>query len=342
MPALAVARRHAATRDRVIGNVRQEARRAWQRVNPAAVNATWLAQLPRMLLAVAGAQLLSAASSALYLDRVLAEQGLDPTAVGAVNARALAGIASDGRPLDTLLMQPMFTTLAALGAGMQEARALAGGYATLDMIVRTQIADAGRVADELATAVRPAAQGYVRMVSPGACARCAILAGRWYRWDAGFLRHPSCNCVGIPSAEDRAGDLFTDPRAYFDSLSPEEQDRIFTTSGAEAIRLGADMSQVVNARRGMQSSVVFGREIQHTLEGITRRGVAGSRLIAEGARLQGIQAETVTRTSRSGPVERQVIRQRVNIPRLMPEQILADATGRDAAIRLLRRFGYIT
>lgn len=313
MSALTVAGQHAAARDRVIESVRREALRAWRQVNPTAVNASWRAQLPRLLMALAGAQLLAAAMSTLYVDRVLQEQGLDPAAAGAVNARALSGIASDGRALDTLLMQPVLAVLAALATpGVDRLRAMATGQANLDMIVRTQVADAGRVADEIATVVRPSAQGYVRMISPGACARCAILAGRWYRWDAGFLRHPSCSCVGVPSAEDRTGDLFTDPRAYFDSLTPEEQDRIFTKAGAEAIRLGADMGQVVNARRGMQTATVFGREVAITREGITRRGLAGQRL---GDSSRGV--------------------------RLMPEQIFADATSREDAVRLLRRFGYI-
>lgn len=46
-------------------------------------------------------------------------------------------------------------------------------------------------------------------------------------------------------------DVVTDPRAYFDSLSREEQDDLFGAEDAEAIRLGGDMAKVVNAHRGM-------------------------------------------------------------------------------------------
>lgn len=63
-----------------------------------------------------------------------------------------------------------------------------------------------------------------------------------------------CDCRHIPCPEAVADDLTTDPRAYFDSLSGPEQERIFTRSGAKAIRDGADMGRVVNARRGMSSS----------------------------------------------------------------------------------------
>lgn len=63
--------------------------------------------------------------------------------------------------------------------------------------------------------------------------------------------YPRCDCIHIPAREDSADDLRTDPKAYFDSLTAAEQDRLFTKAGAEAVRSGADMARVVNARRGM-------------------------------------------------------------------------------------------
>lgn len=74
----------------------------------------------------------------------------------------------------------------------------------------------------------------------------------WY--DAEGIIVSNCDCRHIPCTEDVADDLRTDPKAYFDSLSESEQSRIFTKSGAKAIRDGADMGRVVNARRGMSSS----------------------------------------------------------------------------------------
>src|SRR5690348_18342012 len=37
------------------------------------------------------------------------------------------------------------------------------------------------------------------LLNPPSCQRCAILAGRWYRWSQGFLRHPRCDCVNLPA-----------------------------------------------------------------------------------------------------------------------------------------------
>lgn len=135
-----------------------------------------------------------------------------------------------------------------------------------------------------------------------------------------------CDCIHIPARENTADDLRTDPRRFFASLSPAEQDRIFTKAGSEAIRLGADPAQVVNARRGMTTATVNGQQVSATTEGTTTRGRSGSLLGAD-----------ETTTKQAGDRYRRATR-----VRLMPESIIAQAAGdRDAAIALLRRYGYI-
>jgi hypothetical protein len=58
--------------------------------------------------------------------------------------------------------------------------------------------------------------------------------------------------VEVPGKDaPKLGDgVFSSADEYFQSLSAAEQDRVFTQAGAEAIRNGADLNQVVNARRG--------------------------------------------------------------------------------------------
>lgn len=192
MSAEQVARRHYRWRRKLIRAVAEEARRAWRRVDPGDIAGSWRAEIGRLLLVVSGAQLAAAQAADDYLDAVLAEQDIDPAASGRVAASMLAGVASDGRDLDGLLYQPAVTSLVAIRDGVPVARALAGGYATLDMIARTQVADAGRAADQVALAARREAGGYVRMVVGHTCSRCLILAGRWYAYNAGFRRHPRC------------------------------------------------------------------------------------------------------------------------------------------------------
>lgn len=134
-----------------------------------------------------------------------------------------------------------------------------------------------------------------------------------------------CDCVHIPAREDTADDLRTDPKRFFDSLGQAEQDRVFTRAGAEAIRLGADIGQVVNARRGMTTATVQGREVLATTEGTTTRSRTGVNLgAADSTQQAGDRYRRATRV------------------RLMPESIIAQAAGnRDEAIRLLRRYGYL-
>ncbi|NUS53835.1 MAG: hypothetical protein HOV66_03080 [Streptomycetaceae bacterium] len=339
-------------RRRLIEAVAKQARKSWRALSTKDLDGSWSMLSPSLLLALSGAQLAAANGADDYLDAVLTAQNIDPEADGATAARQLAGIASDGRELGTLLDQPIIAAKIAIGGGATTAEAMATGYASLDMIVRTQVADAGRVADQVALTSRRHANGYVRMVVGKTCSRCIILAGKWYAYNTGFQRHPNCDCVHIPSSETVGADMAVSPRKTFDAMSTAEQDKVFTKAGAEAIRLGADPAQVVNVRRGaagltpagaritadearmlrggrdlgrLQSTTVFGQQVFTTTEGTTTRGVAGRRL---GARETGVKTKGQRyRNSRT--------------PRLMPESILAAARNREDAIRLLKRFGYI-
>lgn len=95
------------------------------------------------------------------------------------------------------------------------------------------------------------------------------------------------------------------PAEIFESMGAAEQDRIFGRSGAQAIRDGSDLGQVVNARLGMTTTVgPLGRQLKATTIGGRGR------------------------------------RRRV---RLMPEAIYELAgDDRAEAIRLLKLHGFIT
>lgn len=242
--------------------------RLWRQVEAARIVPSWRQLLGQAVAVLATSQATAAASAGVYVEDVLEAQGVQPEGEGRVAAGRFAGVASDGRDLATLLYQPVILSLEAIRAGAAPRRALALGAVDLNMIVRTQVADAGRVADGVAIAARPQVFGYVRMLSLPSCSRCIVLAGRWYRWNAGFERHPRCDCRHIPASEDAAGDLRTDPKAAFAGMGAQEQDRVFGKAGAEAIREGADVARVVNARRGMYTA--GGR--QFTREATTRRG----------------------------------------------------------------------
>lgn len=250
-------------------------------------------------------QILAARDAADSVPLMLEEQHIDAPAAGAVVATSVAGVASDGRPLDTL------TDLAATY-----------GQAWLGLVAATQVQDAARSASGLSIAARPRVGGWVRMMNPPSCSRCAVLAGKWFRWNQGFQRHPRCDCRHIPSQEADYSDPRLSGDKWFHTLSPAEQDRIFTKAGAQAVRDGADLNQVVNARRGMAKAQVYGKPALITREGITVRGQYG-RLRGDAVKQRGQRYRATKHV------------------RLMPESIYDAAIDRADAIRLLKLHGFI-
>lgn len=370
---LAAAEDHYRRQQLLAGSALRAARRAWARHDPSQPR-SWDRPRRRLLASLTAVQVSAAADAERYVGEALDEQGVvdDPAAL--VNATAYAGIASDGRSLDTLLDTPTAHVADQLAAGAAPAAAAQTGQGALERIVATQVADAGRAAVAAAITARPRVSGYVRMLNPPSCARCAVQAGKWFRYNQGFQRHPHCDCRHIPAREDTADELTTDPRAYFESLPTAEQmaeryphltvrmrretglysrEDVFGRGGAEAIAAGADVGQVVNARRGMY--VAGGRAF--TREGVTRKGVAGARMLTgdptryavdryEAARLAeatGVVREYQrTQRLRNGRQVTQTVRIRgAKTARPMPEQIIADADDRAHAVELLRRFGYL-
>lgn len=330
----------------------------WRQINRADISGSWQQLAPLLIAAVTEAQTEAAKLADPYLDDILAAEGAESAAAGRVVPGALAGIASDGRPLLSLLYQPVIDWKMRMLAGQPMEDAFRSSLASALRITATQVADAGRGATGVAMASRRTIQGYVRVVQPPACSRCVILAGVEYGWNRGFQRHPKCDCIHLPTTliarnqnRGRVGSDsfspttrpssgspgFIDPRAYFNGLSRAEQERVFGEAGARAIREGADMSQVVNARRGMQTMTAYGRQVRATTEGTTRRG-AFYRL--ERARTE---ERTGTRFARDRiEARRGLPRFELRTPRLMPEEIFQLAESRDDALRMLRRFGYLT
>lgn len=110
-----------------------------------------------------------------------------------------------------------------------------------DRYVESIVTDAARAAESVAVAVRPDIY-HVRYVNPPCCARCAILAGRVYRWSQGFERHPGCDCSMIPTTV--AAPYAQDP----DALVRSGQVRGLSKADQQALAEGADLGRVVNIR----------------------------------------------------------------------------------------------
>jgi hypothetical protein len=275
-------------------------RRFWRRVSPADLSGSWVRSIAGLQPALEEVQFQAAVIGAGYGASTLAAQGTYAAPKTFVDPSGFVGSAPDGRSLSGLLYSPVTQVKASIAAGVDPARALLVGRGLLDRNVQTMVADTGRAAASVDIASRPGV-GYVRMLNPPSCPRCVVLAGKFFRWNTGFQRHPRCDCRHIPSKENIAGDVTTDPYEYFHSLSKIDQDKWFTPSGAQAIRDGSDIFQVVNSRRGLQPGGLV------TKEGTSRAGNFG----------------------RGRP------------PRLTPEGIYSQGLPRDETLRLLERNGYI-
>lgn len=288
-------------------------RNAWRSTSLVDISASWAEATDDLVITMTQLQRTAARSGSAYTADALAAQGTYEAPDGFVNPSAFAGIAPDGRELGALLYSPATKVKAYIDQGVEPARALRMGRNHLDVITRTVIADTARAAASVDIATR-AQVGYTRMLVPPSCGRCAVLAGRFYRWNAGFQRHPRCDCKHIPARESEAGDTTTDPYAYFGSLEASEQDKLFGKAEAQAIRDGADIYQTVNAARGTSYAGL-------SADG-TRRGQARRSTTSEG-------------TSRRGTYGRG------KAARLTPEAIYAQAGTRQEAVALLERYGYI-
>lgn len=182
---------------------------------------------------------------------------------------------------------------------------------SLETLIASEVADAGRSAASVEMVTRPTWQNYVRVLTPPSCPRCAILAGRVYRDLDGFKRHPGCDCVHWPVQnwqEAHDAGLVSSPQEAFD----KGLIRGLSQADSDAIRDGADIAQVVNAAQGVTTTNLFGRNVKATTSGTTRRAA----------------------WRRANPSL---------LVRLRPESIYDIADGDRAEVtRLLTLYGYIT
>ena len=205
-------------------------RRQWARMG-SDWDSSFATVAPRLTAILAAAQLGSARQGAAYVPEVLDEQGMAPEPVARVRPESLAGYAADGRTLESLVS---LTLLRSKVGG-----SLDTGARFLDMVVETEIADAHRASIQLATVARPRT-GYVRMVNTPCCKDCAVLAGKFFRSNTGFLRHPNCKCYHLPT---------TDPGSRY-ATYPEPSEITGLTDGErKALEAGGDYSHP-EARRG--------------------------------------------------------------------------------------------
>lgn len=284
--------------------------------------------------AVVAGQLTAAQGAQAFVAGALAEQGGTAIPQALLVANAFTGIAPDGGPLETLLFLPAIGVQRRLAVGMTGEQAMIGGLADMARYTATSIADAARSADQVGMVAQRNCVAYMRVVTLPACSRCILLSGQTYLYSEGFLRHPNCDCVTLPLREAEWSAVKT-PKELYESMSEAQRRTVFTVAGADAIAAGADIGQVVNARRGMDYAHVYGRRLQVTHEGATRRSVYGRSRDRAGDQFARFAGQ------RHGEATSNRYFRSTRTPRLMPEEILRLSDDREDQLRLLKRYGYI-
>jgi len=322
---------HLRRRDELSGRVARRAALLWRSVELQNLDAGWDRIAPQLERVVAAGQYRAAAMAPRYTSAALVEQGAQASS-GAIVAAAFTGVTLDGREVVPELYSAATTTKRLIAGGVGVGQAFRVGTSLMSLISAQMVRDAGNMADKVSAVSRGTVQ-MARVLSPGACSRCAILAGTG-NFSRHFERHPGCKCTTVPvrNGEQAPEGIFSSAGDYFNSLPKAEQDRIFTKAGAESIRMGASENAVVNARAGMfavqQPGSLVARATPRTLLG------------PDGKPFQAYT--TTVNRKRSGAAYRVDGSRRSSQVRLMPETIMRLADGDPVkAKELLRRFGYL-
>lgn len=286
-------------------------------------DASWRRLGPSINAIIAEAQLQLAAKSTEYVPRFLDQADIPDRPQGELVPESVAGVASDGRPLETLTYRSVVGAKAAVAGGATVEQALSEQSQWLQLVAQLQAADAARQALGILTTSRKNLGGHVRVLNPPSCPRCAILGGRFYRWSQGFQRHPQCDCsmAPVPSKAyaEAEGFVQTPMEAY-----RAGEIRGLTQAQVKALEDGAEINSVVNAYRGVSSMSPTTRLRVDT-------NVPAS-VVAPG------QPDLLAFI----PSEVRFASQNATRRTLTPEGIYRQAGGdRDEAIRLLREYGYI-
>lgn len=285
--------------------------------------------------AAMGSQLVAEVEAMLRVEASLRTSPIVPEAFAGVTQGTTYALAEGGLPLETIAHRSADIMKRSVLAGMGSAAVLEAGYSYMRAIAGSTVTDTARNASFTRQNTSTILKDYVRAVQPGACSRCIVLAGKESS-DKPFLRHPLCRCYAMPVAEITDGTIAEDPMDWFKSLSPAEQDKRFTKAGAEAIREGADIGRVVNARRGADG-------IMYNSHGAGSGRPRGARMQKRiiGMHKDGTPIEVYATNELISRRGRKLYNYSAG-RRLMPESILSMANGDRALFRrMLADYGYM-
>lgn len=233
-----------------------------------------------------------------------------------VRPEMFAGVSSAGFPIS----EPLVATLdyvvpapvAPLPAPWWQSTDGAQLGAAAARLVEGIVKDTGRAAFQAELVASDRYSRYVRVLVPPSCQRCAVTAGKISHQREAFDRHPpTCDCQNWPADswdEAHSAGLVASPQEAY----ARGQIRDLTEAQRQAIEAGGDISKIINANSGMQTSSreLFGHRVRATSYGTTKRSLW--------------RKQNPTR-----------------LVRLTPQSIYDIATDDADALRLLGVYGYL-
>ena len=238
----------------------------WNQVDFNNVVDSWQQQLPRVTRVAEDVQEFSVIDAAAFMTVASAVQGRDID--DQINVDSYVGsMPYTGADLDAAFAGPAYRTLEAVRQNKPPNVAMYAGVAELARLTHAVTFD---TAEEASLAVALSQHlTYQRIPQVGCCVRCSMLTGQYFTSKV-FKRHPHCRCVHVPVLDPAdAPKRSNDPYELFNALSEEEQNKIWTKAGAQAIRDGADIYQVGNS---LTRPLPHRRSRRFTSEGAGKHG----------------------------------------------------------------------
>jgi hypothetical protein len=258
MQSTTATRNHYLEQQRIQRKVLRDIRRIWARMG-GEWSSSFARISPDLVGAVSEAQVKMAAATTAFMHDFLDEVDLQDRPVAEVVSTSLAGYSSDGYPLDSLLYGGVVAARqAATTESLTAPQSLRAGLGWLAPVVSSQIADVGRSVTGMSTATRSNLSGYTRFLNPPSCQRCAVLAGRVYRYSTGFQRHPRCFPAGVvtsgPALEAASRRWFEGELVVLTTASGQElpltgNHPVLTSRGWVAANLIREGDEVVRSTR---------------------------------------------------------------------------------------------
>lgn len=243
----AVAARHYLDRRALAFQVFDAATQWWGLLDPNDLASSWTDVVaPGLVGVVQAGQRIAAMQTTPYIDALDREWEIIGAPDYRLDAESYVGTTIDGRDLREIIESPMIVTRRLIIGGLGIDDALDQGKWRVQRFTVNEVQAAGNEADQAEATVRDYGGGY-RILNLPCCSRCAVLAGKFYTWNAGFERHPNCDCTFAPTPED-LGEI--DSREW-DAEEAVASGQVTDLTDAERdaiINDGASLSRIVRGK----------------------------------------------------------------------------------------------